>query len=189
MSSEIHGEKRKALLDLFFHEQDQELMASLRKEMESQEIKAQLAAVSGIRDEAALDILVEQGIEPGTVAALTLAPLVLVAWCDGDLHEKERDAILAGAAAHGVGKNDPAHQLLESWLKKSPNEELFTLWEGYVTALAEAMPDESRRVLRDQVMGWARDVAEAAGGILGLGSKTSGAEQKTLDRLRTAFGE
>lgn len=189
MSSDILGDKRKALLDSFFHEQDQNLLESLREEIKSQEIKAQLSAVSGIHDDAALDILVSQGIEPGSVAAVTLAPLVLVAWCDGNLHDKERAAILTGAAEHGVKKSDPAYRLLESWLKTAPKKELFDLWEGYVTALADAMPDSSRRVLRDQVMGWARDVAEAAGGILGLGSKISAAEQTTLDHLRAAFGD
>jgi hypothetical protein len=46
---------------------------------------------------------------------------------------------------------------------------------------------QARQRLRDEVMGRARAVAEAAGGFLGLGRKVSAAEEAVLRELAQAF--
>jgi hypothetical protein len=51
------------------------------------------------------------------------------------------------------------------------------------------MTPSERQPLRDAVLRQAREVAEAAGGFLGLGSKVSASEQAVLDDLARAFGE
>ena len=54
-----------------------------------------------VADDAVLEKLANFGMDASTLAALSLAPLVLVAWADGEVDAKERDAVLAAAAEVG----------------------------------------------------------------------------------------
>ena len=49
------------------------------------------------------------------------------------------------------------------------------------------MNPEQREALKSDLLRRARDMAEASGGILGLGSKISKAEMDTLEELADAF--
>ena len=60
-------------------------------------------------------------------------------------------------------------------------------WREYVGALAESLDRAALDALKNDVMGRARGVAEAAGGFLGLGNKVSSEEQAVLDELAKAF--
>ena len=64
--------------------------------------------------------------------------------------------------------------------------ELFDAWEAYIKALAAQLNDEQNRLLKNQILGFAKMVASAAGGILGFG-KVSGSEEKVLHRIEAAF--
>jgi uncharacterized membrane protein YebE (DUF533 family) len=68
--------------------------------------KEALAAASGITDDAVLDRLAAFNLGADTLAALSVAPLVVVAWADGGIDDKERSAVLAGAAEAGLGRQD-----------------------------------------------------------------------------------
>ncbi len=54
-------------------------------------------------------------------------------------------------------------------------------------ALCSTLSAEPKQALKEQVIGHARGVAEAAGGFLGLGSKVSSKEKAVLDDLEQAF--
>jgi hypothetical protein len=49
------------------------------------------------------------------------------------------------------------------------------------------LSDETRQKLKEDLLGRARDVAKAAGGLLGMGRKVSKVEQAVLDELETTF--
>ena len=119
-------------------------------------------------------------------AALSIAPLVLVAWADGSISGKERDAILAGAAQAGIKADTVAAQLLDGWLSDKPDASLEEAWRSYTRAVCDRLVAGDHIKLRDKVMGRCQAVAEAAGGFLGLGS-ISNREQGMLDELNTAF--
>ena len=61
-----------------------------------------LAEVSGITDVEVLEKLVGLGVRSETLTALSLYPLVAVAWADGHVDRHERETVLQGAA------DDPA---------------------------------------------------------------------------------
>ena len=126
--SETLDTRRKALEDQFFAQQDQKLLEQLREREAAQAAIDALRNASGITDEAVLNELVGLGIRSDTLAALSLIPLVAVAWADGVMEAKERTAILSAAADVGVEAGDVSHELLGSWLDARPGRALVDAW-------------------------------------------------------------
>ena len=116
-----------------------------------------------------------------------LVPLVEVAWADGEVSPKEREAILDAAAGRGVEKGSTTCELLENWLQRQHGGELLQTWKRYVKAIARQLDADKLQAVKERVLGEARAVAEAAGGILGLGFKVSASEEKVLADLESAF--
>ncbi len=187
MANDILSDRRKGLEDAFFAEQDAVLRRRLREAGETQARRDTLSKALGVTDEAVLDQLADLGISTETLAALSMAPLVVVAWADGEVDERERAAILSGAEQVGLAKGEAGHQLLESWLAKRPSPALLASWRNYVAALSPTLDEAARATLKQEVLRRARGVAEAAGGFLGLGRKVSDAEQAVLTELDRSF--
>ena len=187
MSKEFLRDRQRALEDVFFVQQNQALRRSLKEAEEKNSKKDALAAASGVTDDAVLEKLVALGMDASTLAALTLAPLVLVAWADGTMHEKEREAALSAAAEVGVEKGSASHQLLERWLSTKPPPQLLAAWTDYVHAITPTLSEQRKQQLKADLLDRAHKVAGAAGGILGVGSKTSSVEKEMLARLEKAF--
>ncbi|HUT13994.1 MAG TPA: hypothetical protein VMY37_02470 [Thermoguttaceae bacterium] len=179
---------RRALEEQFFHERDRELLQALREKTAAKERKQALAEASGITDEDLLGQLDKLNLGPETLAALSLVPLIAVAWADGKMDAKERQAVLAAAEQKDIQADHPGHQLLEGWLQRPPDKKLLKVWKDYVAALGETLSESARSALKQDLLGRARAVAEAAGGMLGLGSKVSKSEQAVLAELEEALG-
>jgi hypothetical protein len=147
----------KALEEAFFRK-EQERLREIQSMLHSEQSATQaLREASGIDDEAVLQQLASLGVRAETLAALTLIPLVEVAWADDRMEEREREAVLAGAESSGIAVDSPSHGLLE------------------------------RLRLRENLVGRARRVAEAAGGFLGLRDPVSKVENAVLEDLATLF--
>jgi hypothetical protein len=97
MSSEFLGDRKKALEESFFAKQNAAVLERMREKRERDAAIEALSRTSNIADRAILEKLVELGIDAATWAALSLVPLVEVAWADGDVKAKEREAVLAAA--------------------------------------------------------------------------------------------
>jgi predicted RND superfamily exporter protein/CRP-like cAMP-binding protein len=149
---------------------------------------ANLSLSDGPDDSAWVGQLAGMGIDAGTVAALTLIPLIEVAWADGKMEENERRAVLAGAEAHGIATNSSSFRLLEMWLSDPPEPDLVAAWREYISAVCRTLSFEGKLRLKSSLIGGARDVAESAGGFLGFRS-VSPAEEQVLSRLEQAFDE
>ena len=186
MPSPAQGYQR-VLLDAIFHEQDQQLRKAFRERMEKMGRREQLTEVSGIRDEALLDRLIELGITPESLAALELVPLAFVAWADGGIQAEERDVIIALAKAAGIKPQDGRYPLLEHWLKRRPGIEMLEAWKDYVLELRRQLDGKETEELRHEFLDRAKSVARAAGGFLGFGDKISSAERSMLAELEQAF--
>jgi hypothetical protein len=185
--SEVTLEERgHALENQFYEKENQEKLAAMKAKLEQQQSKDELRKASGMSDDAVLDRLVALGMRANTIAALSLVPLIQVAWADGVIQDNERTAILQGAHGKGLEDGSDGYALLQGWLKKQPGDELFTAWEAYIKALAAQLNDEQNRLLKNQIVGFAKLVASAAGGILGIG-KISASEDKVLHRIEAAF--
>ncbi|MDB5416553.1 MAG: putative rane protein [Rubritepida sp.] len=187
MSDRILNDRRNGLEEAFFAEHNETLRRHLVDSYGKQDRRQALAASSGIRDEAVLDRLMELNLSAETMTALTLVPLVLVAWADGSVSEMERKAVIDGAAHAGLLANSPGGALLESWLRNEPSAALVTAWKEYVRALTLPLDLDARRALELGVLDQARNVADAAGGFMGLTSRISSAEREKLTELSVAF--
>jgi hypothetical protein len=179
-------ERGRALENQFFEQENKQKLAAMKAKMEGQQTREELRKASGMTDEAVLDKLVSLGLRANTIAALSLVPLIFVAWADGSIQDNERNAILQGAHGKGLEQGTDGYELLTTWLSKRPADELFDAWEGYIKALASQLNDEQNRLLKNQIVGFAKMVATSAGGILGFG-KVSGTEEKALNRIEAAF--
>jgi hypothetical protein len=186
MSDGLLDERRDALENEFFHKEDEKKLAALRDHMQEQTTKEELQKASGMTDDAVLHQMVELGLTGKTVSALSLVPLIAVAWADGVIQDNERTAIMSGAAGKGLEPDTAGYKLLEQWLAKQPPDTLFGAWESYIKSLASQLNDEQNRLLRTQIVNFARVVAESAGGFLGIG-RVSGSEEKVLARIGAAF--
>jgi hypothetical protein len=131
--------------------------------------------------------LVGLDIGPETWAAVSLVPLVEVAWADGRVEAKEKWAVLSAAEANGIAPGSPSHTLLESWLARRPDGRLLEAWGLYIVDLCATLEEAEKSAVREQVLGRARRVAESTGGFLGLGSKISSEEEIVLSELAKAF--
>ncbi len=181
------AERGKALEEAFFARQGEEWRRQQREAAESKTRRQALSSASGITDETLLDRLEKLNLDAGTLAALTMVPLVVVAWADGQLDDKERAALLAAAAEAGLDKEGPSYRSLTEWLTAPPSPDLLGAWTSYVRATSADLTPEARNALKADILSRATRVAEAAGGFLGLGRKVSPAEEAALQKLEKAF--
>jgi hypothetical protein len=187
MSDEIFGDSKRALEEAFFARENEALRRRLREMDDTKRAKEALSAASGITDDAVLEKLAALHISSETLAALSLIPLVAVAWADGTIDDKERAAVFSRAAEVGVAKGDVSHELFERWLTERPPAALVAAWKDYIRAFTETMSSDDRRALKAELLDRARGIAEAAGGFLGIGKKVSPPEQNVLNELARAF--
>jgi len=179
-------DRAKALEDQFFEKENQKKLEAMRSQEAAKTTREELRKASGMTDEKVLDRLIALGLKTNTIAALSLVPLIEVAWADGEIQDNERNAILQGAHGKGLEQGTDGYDLLQSWLKRKPDPGLFDAWQSYIQALAGQLNDEQNKLLKNQIVGFAKMVASAAGGFLGI-NKVSSDEEKVLARIEAAF--
>ena len=181
-------ERKNSLEEEFFRKQNADAIARLRTAQDRTQAREAMAATSGISDTAVLDRLIDNGLNPASLAALALVPLVAVAWADRKVEDKERRAVLEAAARAGLAPGTAEHELLDSWLRQSPPPSLLATWAEYARALASNMEAGDRLEFRDTLLARVEAVATAAGGgFAGRGSKVSDAEQAILRSVEEAL--
>ena len=175
-----------ALEEIFFQEQNKILLEKLRKEMEGKALRETLSNVSGITDFKALEAMVAIGVNAESLVAMTMIPLVGVAWADGVVQTNEKDAILQAAAGNNITAGSAAYSLLQAWLHDRPSQELMDSWKQYIKALKSAIEPAAFQQIRNTVMTRAEEIAKSAGGFLGMAA-VSESEKKVLIEMQIAF--
>jgi len=185
-SSDAFRQREMALEDAFFKERDRQLLEKLRSELASKEERFKVGHVTGIVEEKVLDDLVKCGVRAETLAAVSLIPLVEVAWCDGSVAPEEREAVLNGAIAYGIHPDSATYALLKRWLEEHPDPRIVTAWKEYVHELARVSPKETIAAMKHKMVDRSTRVAAAAGGFLGLAT-ISKHEHAKIEELAKAW--
>jgi len=188
MAKRGFGVRRNELEEKYFGEHDQKLLRAMRDEAAMKAKKAALKNAVGIADDELVEQLHELEMCHETVPALSLVPLIFVAWADGVVRPNERNVILAAADEEGLDEKHPCCDVLQRWLKDKPNPRLLEVWQRYVTQLSKTLDADTFQSLKEKALRRSRAVAKAAGGIFGLGNKITKAERAVLSRLEQAFG-
>ena len=160
----------KDLEETFFAKENERLLRELREKAKLDEKRKALQAVVKAKDPAIIEHLLELGVGPESILAIALVPLAAVSWADGSLEDKERKAILNAAAERGIKPGTANHTMLEAWLKEKPSQKLMDAWKKYTRGIWEHLTKDEQVLMRVNIVGRAREVAEAAGGFLGVAS-------------------
>ncbi len=178
---------RQNLEDLFFRKEDKKLIENLRRLRRMEETRETLARVSGIRNPAILKKLVDLKVRPETLVTLLLVPLVEIAWADGRVDAREKQAILSAVDQMPSVAGSLDHALLQEWLDQRPPPELLEAWLHYVQGLCQRLTPAEIDAMKEELVRHGRAIADASGGFLNLGAKTSPAEASLLKKMQSAF--
>jgi len=173
--------------DAFFAGDAEEHREHLQLVMEESAAREKIAEATGIHDPSVLKELAGLGIRVETLSALTLMPLVHVAWADGEMDESERAAVLEAAAVIGLETDSTSYRLLEIWTLEEPPPDLMNAWRAFVKALQTQLESGEAQRLAQNLLDRAERVAKAAGDTLDRSPHVSEVEQQAIDELRAAF--
>ena len=152
----------------YFRQQDAKLIAKLRQKAQLSEIAHALAEKLRVDEPELLERIQKLGVTLDTGSAFILAPLVEVAWVDGDVSDAERETILNIAKKRGVAPGSSDYRQLLDWLAHRPSDEVFrAALEAIRIGLSVLPPDESEQRIASIIKA-CEDVARAAGWIAEL---------------------
>ena len=186
MTTDAFRSRSRALEDEYFRRVDQKLAQAIKEQWQHEHDIEVMKRESHIDDESVIEELLEVGIKPGMIRAMALVPAVHVAWANGFIERREREAVMHAAHSVGIREESPTGCLLASWLKEPPSPELFQVWEDYVKALHLVLNSIAHHQLHQSAVNTARKIAEAAGGFLGVHAVTV-AEQRAIQQVDEAF--
>jgi hypothetical protein len=187
--SESLDKEHQAMHDAFFADRDQELLEYLGQQgvSQSDQRRVALEQAAGVRDPEVLTRLEQLGVGPSAMTAFTLLPLVRLAWADTKISQAEFAALLKASEEDGIVYGTPSYRLLSRWLDERPSEPMIEAWIAYAEALSKELDETSLEVMRQATIERAKRIAQASGGILGLGDKTSHDERNALLDLQRAL--
>ena len=183
---QILKKEAKGLEDAFFAKKNELLLRELQQKAKIDEKRKAISAVVKSKDPEIIDHLLELGVGPESILAVGLVPLAVVAWADGRLDDRERKAILKAASERGIEPGSANYTMLEVWLKEKPGQHLMDAWKKYSRAIWEELTESEKILMRESIAGKAREIAEAAGGFLGVAA-ISPQEKALLEEMEKVF--
>ena len=168
MTKDIFRDRERGEEQAYFHQEDAKLIAKLRQKAQLGEIAHALAEKLRVDEPALLERIQKLGVTLDTGSAFILAPLVKVAWVDGEVSDAERDAILDIAKRRGVEPGSADYSQLLDWLDHRPSDEVFeTALEAIRIGLSVLPPEESEQRIATIIKA-CKEVAQAKGVIAEL---------------------
>jgi len=166
----------------YFRRKEQELIEKMRHRSAMEAKRQELYQAVGVADPKILEDLQELGYTRETVGLLHLLPLVRIAWAEGKITKPERELIFEAARARGVLPGSPGFEKLAEWLNRRPTEEFFDKTMRIIRAILIVLPEEELESSKRDLLSYCSRVAEASGGILGMG-KIDRKERALLEEI------
>lgn len=183
LSDQDAAPERRGLEDQFFAADAADVLEELRRRTETERQRDALRDIVRIKNPAFLDRLMALGVRPETAVAMWVVPLVCVAWADGTPDAREQEVIRRVARERGVATTEIVQRMLAAALARDPTPELLPRWKRYVAKLWPCFTAAEQWRMRENLLGPAREVAQASGSLLGLTSGISAREREVLDDL------
>jgi tellurite resistance protein len=171
------------LEEKYFREKERELIEKLKQKASKEAARKALSEAVGVSDEGILRTLEEMGYDREVVIVLHFFPLVAVAWADGDISKEERKKIVATARAWGVHQGTAADKKLHEWLRSKPDETTTNRALRVIRDIMKFRGPDKQADYHENILQLSEAVADASGGLLGLGRKISAAERKVIERV------
>ncbi|MCB1198449.1 MAG: hypothetical protein R3A45_03295 [Bdellovibrionota bacterium] len=184
MTKDAFKERGKAFEARYFSKLSEEKAKALKNKLQKEHDLEELQNQTGITDTDLLGRLLDHGITAAEITSLTLFPIAYVAWADGKLDAKEKEAIAKACHDFGITKNSATMELMQSWLDHPTDEELFELWTQWMQALLEHMEPDDAKGFGINIKNKTLSVAKASRSFLGLGAAISHTEQEVLNKVQ-----
>ena len=175
--------------DEYFARRDQELIETERRKAADAAELRRLGEALGLSDEELLAKLRAAGFGPSHAALVPVMPALEVAWSDGAVGKAEGELLKEQLRRYSDGRQPSAEAIatLDNFLLSRPPDHLFDQARRAAQIAVSKAGEGERRELATRILADARAVAEAGGGLLGLGT-VSTPERRALDALAAALG-
>jgi hypothetical protein len=180
------GGKAQRLVELHVAQQESYVFNRYQRLLLGDFDRRKLRQVSGIEDSDLIHRLYLAGFRADTIMALNTFPVVMTAWASGEVTVNEKRAAELIIFEPELIANGPAIEMFRNWLGEKPSNEWWQLWEEFLVARAAIMPRKRLKGLSRATLSACRKVAQASGGIWGVG-KVSPTEQRVINRTRRVF--
>ncbi len=167
----------------YFAEVEAQLRRELRVELDQKAHKlaeaSKIAATLAVDDATLAARVHELGFDGETARVFDVLPLVHVAWADGKVHREERTMILDLVAGRGVAPGTAAFRTIEALLEERPTDTFMHESIELLRAIAQRS-GRSHDIVQQCI-----EIADASGGILGLGRRVTSVERDAILAIAT----
>ncbi|MEM6364581.1 MAG: hypothetical protein AAF745_09150 [Planctomycetota bacterium] len=170
-------------MDRDFYVADTRLKHAFRQSIEKRQVLSDFARKTGVDDPKWHQSLIDFGLDASSWQAVVCLPLAFVSWASGEVTQAESERVFATLHDVGLDTDSETASKLSHWLNQPPTDGSWQLWRDSMMVLKETMNEQQWRSLSDWLLRASRAVAEASGGVLGLG-RICAAEQAVIDRLQ-----
>ena len=123
------------------------------------------------------------GFNGDSARVFDLLPLIHVSWADGTVQRGERATIFAILEQRSIPVESEASLLVESLLEERPPDAYMDATLALLKDLVGTMADEGIHVVD-----LCAKVADASGGLLGLGARVSPEERELIKKVADTLG-
>ena len=167
----------------YCHQQDIELIDSMRRQAEREESRRRLAQKCQVHEPVILSEVEKLGYDESTIMLLFVVPLIEVAWADASISQTERDHIMAIASLRGVHANTPAYYKLTSWLDHRPRGEFFEANLRLIQGILYALPGDDAKAFREALLVCCHDTAASPVHFFSWLSRVSAAKRECIEEI------
>lgn len=154
--------------EAFCRDVDKLLMGRLQTQADTEEAKLRLKKMTGLTDNKLISQLALLGVTAEGLVAMHMIPLVLIAWANQGVDEKERGCVIRQAELFGIRERSEAYALLEHWLSHRPSPIFLDSWRRFIQHELRSLCSKKRQRLIDLTKEQMSAVARCSGGFLGF---------------------
>jgi tellurite resistance protein len=168
MRKDMFHQRERAEEAAYFQQRDAKLLEALRQGSQLATVAHALAEKLQFDEPKLLEQIKQLGVTLETGAAFILAPLIEVAWADGDVSHAERKAVLEIASRRGILPGSADHRQLLEWLDHRPSKAILKAALEAIHIGLSVLPPAEREQRVAAMIKACESVAHASGAVEAL---------------------